>query len=285
MKNYLLKIQYEGTNFVGWQKQNLPHANNRSVQQSVETALSKLLCQPITVNGAGRTDAGVHGLGQAANFFAETTVPAENMAYALNGILPKDIHITECKEVPLDFHARYNALGKHYEYYLLNKTYHTAFSWRNAYVCNYNLDFGLMADMAEIFVGRHSLKSFTANGNPVKSYEREIWHCGFTKVKNNTELPWQKTVDLWKLSIIGSGFLYKTVRLIMGGLIAVGRGKITAAELRHALDNPGGIIAPSAPPEGLYMKEVFYDKKLLEQRVNIEKTCLKQAKAIDRTGL
>lgn len=278
MKNYLLKIQYEGTDFVGWQKQNLPNANNRSVQESVEIALSQLLCQPVTINGAGRTDAGVHGLGQTANFLADTTVPAENMAYALNGMLPKDIHILDCKEVPLDFHARYSAIGKHYEYYLLNKTYHTAFSWRNAYVCNYNLDYDLMAETAKIFEGKHSLKSFTANGNPVKSYEREIWHCGITKVENNTELPWQKTVDLWKLSIIGSGFLYKTVRLIMGGLIAVSRGKITKEELQYALDNPGGIIAPSAPPEGLYMKEVFYDQELLKERINLEKNLLKTGK-------
>ena len=271
MKNFLLKIQYDGTDFVGWQRQNLPNANNRSVQGEVEKALQKLLHQPITLNGAGRTDSGVHGLGQTATFEAETTVPAENMPWALNGLLPPDVRVLECIEVSADFHARYSAVGKKYEYYLLNKTLHTAFDWRNVYVCNYNLDFALMQRAARIFEGRHNLKSFTANGNPVKSYERDIYFCRLAKISADNPLPWQTDGGFWRLAVYGSGFLYKTVRLIMGGLIAVGRGKITAEALQNALDNPGKIIAPPAPPHGLYMKEVFYDKELLAASIQAEK--------------
>lgn len=281
MKNYLLTIEYDGTYFVGWQRQCLPNANNRSVQETVEKALKKLLHQEITIHGAGRTDSGVHGLGQTASFMAETTLPAENMAYALNGLLPSDVRILGCVEVPADFHARYSAVGKNYEYYLMNKTQYSAFNRRYAYVCNYRLDFALMQEAARIFEGRHNLKSFTANGNPVASYEREIYYCHLDKITNDSQLPWQRSVDLWRLNIFGSGFLYKTVRLIMGGLIAVGRGKITTDDLRQALAEPGKIIAPPAPSHGLYMKEVFYSRELLEQRINEEKTCLKQGKSID----
>lgn len=273
MKNYLLTIQYDGTDFVGWQRQNLPGANNRSVQEVVEKALKKLLRQEITLNGAGRTDSGVHGLGQTATFTAVTTVPAANMPWALNGILPPDVRVLSCCEMPLAFHARYSAVGKKYEYYLLNKSVHSAFDWRSFYICNYNLDFELMKRTAPVFEGRHNLKSFTANGNPVSSYEREIYHCRLEKLKTASPLPWQSSDEFWRLNIYGSGFLYKTVRLIMGGLIAVGRGKIGEADLRYALDNPGKIIAPPAPARGLYMKKVFYEKAELAEWLNAEKTC------------
>lgn len=273
MKNYLLTIQYDGTDFVGWQKQSLPGANNRSVQQEIEKTLKKLLRQEIKVDGAGRTDSGVHALGQTATFTAETTVPANNMPWALNGLLPKDVRVLDCREVPVDFHARYSAIAKKYEYYFLNKTVNSAFDWRNIYVCNYNLDFDLMRKTAGIFEGKHNLKSFTANGNPVASYEREIYCCRLQKVLERSMLPWQTSADFWRLEIYGSGFLYKTVRLIMGGLIAVGRGKITSDCLKNALDNPGKIIAPPAPAHGLYMKKVFYEQKELAEWLNDKKTC------------
>lgn len=272
MKNYLLTVEYDGTEFVGWQRQCLPGANNRSVQETLEKALKKLLHREITIHGAGRTDSGVHGLGQTASFQAETTMPAANMAYALNGLLPFDVRVLNCREVAADFHARYSAIGKNYEYYLMNKTHYSAFNRRYAYVCNYDLDFPLMMEAAKIFEGRHNLKSFTANGNPVASYERDIWHCRINRVENDTQLPWQQSAPLWRLSVFGSGFLYKTVRLIMGGLIAVGRGKLTVEDLQEALNNPGKIIAPPAPPHGLYMKKVFYERAELESAINQEKS-------------
>lgn len=273
MKNYLLKIEYDGTDFVGWQRQRPPYADNRSVQECVERALSKLLGAPISINGAGRTDSGVHALGQQATFSAATSVPATNMPCALNGILPPDVRILECREVAADFHARYSAVGKNYEYYLLNQTRYSAFNYRFAYVCNYNLDFVKMQAAAKLFEGRHNLRSFTANGSPVKSYEREIWHCALNKVENVTQLPWQQSAELWRFSVIGSGFLYKTVRLLMGAVIAVGRDKISLKELRQALEVPGNIIAPPAPAHGLYLKKVFYDRDELTAQIKREKTC------------
>jgi tRNA pseudouridine38-40 synthase len=258
MQNYKLTIAYDGTDFVGWQRQSLPGANNRSVQETLEKALSKLLRQTVSLQGAGRTDSGVHALGQVASFQAETTLPAENLAYALNGRLPNDVRVIKCEKAAPGFHARFSAHRKTYEYYLANQTQASAFDWRNFYICNYRLDLALMQECAGLFVGRHDFKSFAAKGSNVKDYVREIYRCDWAPVTVSNQLPWSQPENLWRLTVSGNGFVYKQVRLIMGALIAVGRGRLKAEDIKAALLAPADIIAPPAPPHGLYMKEVVY---------------------------
>lgn len=281
MKQYLLTIQYDGTDFVGWQRQSLPGARNRSVQQTVEQALEKLLRQEIRLQGAGRTDAGVHALGQRGAFRAESGIPTANIPRALNGMLPADVRITSCREVPLNFHPRYDAVGKAYEYYLLPAATHSAFDRSRFFACDYELDTAYMAELAPLFEGRQNLRSFTANGTPVTSYERDIYHCRLTPLAVEAVFPWRRSGTFWRLSVCGSGFLYKTVRLLMGALLEAGKGKLDAAAITRALAEPGPIIAPPAPARGLYLQRVFYEEEVLQKWLAEEKSCRKQEKAID----
>ncbi len=281
MKQYLLTIQYDGTDFVGWQRQSLAHARNRSVQQTVEQGLEKLLRQEIHLRGAGRTDAGVHAFGQRAAFLAESGIPTANIPRALNGTLPEDVRITACQEVPLTFHPRYDAVGKVYEYYLLPGAVHSAFDRSRFFACGYELDTAFMAELAPLFEGRQNLRSFTANGTPVADYERDIYHCRLTPFRAEVSLPWRRSGIFWRLSVCGSGFLYKTVRLLMGALLEAGKRKLDAADIIRALAEPGAIIAPPAPARGLYLRQVFYAEETLQKWLAEEKSCRKQEKPID----
>lgn len=244
MKNVKLTIQYDGTDFSGWQRQ----PNGRTVQEEIEKALSTLLKKEVKVNGSGRTDAGVHALGQVANFREEFSIPINRIPTALNGILPEDISILIAEEVDMDFHARYCTEGKRYVYKIYNSQVRNPLFRNQSYWVRDALDLEKIKTASQFFVGEHDFRGFMASGSSIKDTVRTIYSMDVFVNKN-----------MIIIETSGNGYLYNMVRIIVGTLIEVGRNKI---ELKHI---PGIIeegirerAGHTAPPQGLYLAEVYY---------------------------
>lgn len=254
----MLKLEYDGTNYHGWQRQD----NAVTVQEVLENALKKITKEDISVTGCSRTDTGVHALGFVCNFYTQGNIPADRLPYALNSILPYDIVALECQEVFEDFHARYWAKGKKYRYRILNRGFPSAFE-RN-YVCHwpYPLDIDLMQEAARFFIGEHDFKAFMSSGSAVKDTVRNVYDLTVDKkvavctkgYMNNQKLNHEIIIE-----ISANGFLYNMVRIIVGTLIYVANGKIKLEDIPDIImqgdRRKAGI---TAPPQGLYLVEVYY---------------------------
>lgn len=245
MRNIKLTIEYDGTNYHGWQIQK----NAVTVQEIIEEAASRLLGCSTGITGCSRTDVGVHAYGQVAHFFTESTIPAEKFSYALNNLLPEDIVINKSEEVPLDFHARYSSEGKKYRYLIHNFAHQSALLRHRACHIRPPLHFENMQKAAEYFKGEHDFAAFQATGGQVRSTVREIYDISLRKREDN----------LMALEVSGNGFLYNMVRIIAGTLIYVGMGKIDALEIPGIISGLDRTKAgKTAPAQGLYLVEVFY---------------------------
>jgi len=244
MHNVKLIIEYDGTNYHGWQSQ----INARTVQDVVQEAIRKLTGEQCNLIGSSRTDVGVHALGQVANFYTSSTIPPERFSYALNSILPDDIVIKQSEEVDTDFHSRYCAKGKKYRYLIYNCPQPSALMRNRAYHVPYELDLQLMHQAAVHFLGKHDFSSFRASGSSVKTSERTIFHVSLKKDEN-----------LISFEIAGDGFLYNMVRIIAGTLVDVGRGRIAPHDIPSIINSRNRDKAgKTAPPQGLYLVEVYY---------------------------
>jgi tRNA pseudouridine38-40 synthase len=245
MKNVKLIIEYDGTGFQGWQTQK----NGRTVQEEIEKALKKVLKTEVKINGSGRTDAGVHALGQTANFKSLFTMPVEKIPYALNSILPPDISIKSALEVPEHFHARYSAIGKKYIYKIYNGPFRSSLLRNYTYFVPYILDIEKMKSAAEYFEGKHDFKGFMASGSGVKDTIRKIYTLNINV-----------SDKLLIIEIKGNGFLYNMVRIIAGTLVDVGNSKIDPKKISQIIKAKKRELAgPTAPSQGLYLAEVYYD--------------------------
>ncbi len=244
MRNIMLTIEYEGTAYGGWQKQK----NALSIQGAIEEAIFKITGEKANLTASGRTDAGVHALGQVANFKTSTKIPIERISKAINAKLPENIGIIEAKEVSLDFHARYNAKRKTYQYRILNSDYKRPIYRNFTYYVPHPLDFDQMKKDAMSLIGEHDFKGFMSSGSSVKSTIRKIYGVDL-----------EKKEDIIILEIEGNGFLYNMVRIIVGTLIDIGKGKINMP-LREIVASgdrsKGGHTAPST---GLFLKKVYYN--------------------------
>lgn len=258
MRNFCLKIAYDGTAYCGWQRQAASHG--QTVQGALEEGLSRLLQEPIALHGAGRTDAGVHAYGQCASFTTANPMPLERIPASLNRLLPADIVVREAWEVPPDFHARFSAKGKTYRYTMVAGDA-DVFSWRYAYFHHQVLDYAAMQKGAALFCGNHAFQAFAANGKrKISSYERQIYRCRLERVPLNLPLfPQTPPQEAWQLEIYGEGFLYKMVRLIGGALFALGQGKLSHDDIARALAGDGRHLAPPLPPQGLLLWQVHYE--------------------------
>lgn len=244
MKNVKLTIEYDGTNFSGWQIQ----PNARTIQEDIEKGLKKIIKKQIKINGSGRTDAGVHALGQVANFKDEFTIPIEKIPRALNAVLPDDISIKEAIEVPENFHARYSAKGKRYIYKIYNGQLRSALLRNHAYFTAYTLNVEKMKEAAKHFTGEHDFKGFMASRTSVKNTVRTIYDIKLYEKDN-----------LLIIEAKGNGFLYNMVRIITGTLIDIGRGKIDDKDLPNIIKSCKRERAGhTAPPQGLYLSQVYY---------------------------
>jgi tRNA pseudouridine38-40 synthase len=242
MRNIKLEIEYDGTNYVGWQRQE----NGRSIQGEIESVLHNVLQEKVNVIGAGRTDAGVHARGQVANFRTESTLGLEKIAGALNGLLPEDIVIHSTKEVPLDFHARFSAKTRRYSYYITSEP--TALQRLYSWNLRYRLDLEAMSAAADKVLGRHDFQSFCKVGADVEHHfcvvHESIW------TTNNTWIQYQITADR---------FLHGMVRALVGTMVDVGRGYINLDDFCSILEvKKRDAAGMAAPPKGLVLEEVMY---------------------------
>ncbi len=239
-----LKIEYDGKNYCGWQSQK----NGDTVQRQIELALNKLTGEAAKVHGSGRTDAGVHALGQVAHFDTECRIPAEKFAYALNALLPKDISVNSSFEAAADFHARFSAKGKHYRYVIYNRQQRSAL-WRGRCMhVPYTLDVRAMIEAAQYFVGEHDFAALCAAGSAVKDTVRTVYSLEISEDDGFIEL-----------DVKGNGFLYNMVRIIAGTLIEIGAGKMAPQAVAAIIDGRERSSAgATAKAWGLYLVEVFY---------------------------
>ena len=242
--NIRLDLQYDGTNYHGWQIQ----PKDVSVQSTLMRAVAEVTAQRANIIGCGRTDAKVHAIHYVCNFDIDTTVPIERMPHALNAHLPDDIVIKAASIVPDDFRANQSAVKKTYVYRILNTEYNDVFLRNYAWHFRHNLDVEKMQIAAKAFLGEHDFIGFASAGFSVKTTVRTIYSLDVTK-----------SGDVIEIEICGNGFLYNMVRIIAGTLAYMGNGKIDyrdAAEIIASCDrNRAGI---TAPPQGLFLKEVFY---------------------------
>ena len=246
VKNFKLTIEYDGTNYLGWQRQ----ATGPTVQAEIERALTSMTGSAVTLIGAGRTDAGVHALGQVANFRCDTRLDPEPILKGLNSLLPPDIAIRECHLVPESFHARYDAKTKVYQYRILNREARSAVGRNYAWFIHTPLDVDAMRQAAGHLVGRHDFKAFESTGSPRAHTVRTVLMVDWT----------EKTERRLNFQIEADGFLRCMVRNIVGTLVAVGRGKLMPADVSAILGSRDRKRAgATAPGRGLFLVEVKYE--------------------------
>lgn len=244
MKRILLTIEYDGTNYAGWQRQ----INGLAVQQVLEEALQKATQERIVVTGASRTDAGVHALGQAVHFDTESRIPPEKYPFVLNTMLPRDIRVHTGREVPEGFHARFMTCGKRYTYRIVNSRHASAIR-RNTHVhVPLPLDLAPMQEAAKQLLGTHDYAAFQAAGGTAKTTIRTI--TGAELVRFGDEII---------LTVEGDAFLYNMVRIIAGTLIEIGLGRRSVNAFSEAYETLNRLsLGVTAPPQGLELTKVYY---------------------------
>ncbi len=255
MRNFKMILQYEGTRFKGWQKQ---ESTDNTIQGKLEALLSKMTGQKIEVQGSGRTDAGVHAFSQVANFHAETSMQTEEMLRYLNFYLPEDIAVISLEEVPERFHSRLNAKGKTYCYRVIQSEIPHVFDRRYAHVVEEELDMEAMKAAAQYLEGTHDFKAFTSNKRSKKSTVRTVNEIKIEKVASTSMLPIGEQDEI-RFTYSGNGFLYHMVRIMTGTLLEVGRHKRKPEEIADILscgrrENAGELV----PAKGLTLMEVRY---------------------------
>ncbi|GAA0697582.1 tRNA pseudouridine(38-40) synthase TruA [Paraclostridium ghonii] len=243
MRNIKLTIQYNGKKYCGWQKQN----NSLGVEGNIEQAIKDITNESVKINGSGRTDAGVHALGQVANFNTNSNIPIEKIPKALNSKLPKDIVIINAEEVDLGFHSRYLSKGKRYRYIIYNSQYKSPIYSDISYFVKYDLDFEKMKKEAKSLVGTYDFKGFMSPGSSVKNTVRTIYDVEISRQE-----------ELIVIEIEGNGFLYNMVRIIVGTLVDIARGRIDKSMLSIIESKLRSEAGHTAPAHGLFLKKVDY---------------------------
>jgi len=243
-RNLKLTIAYEGTDFEGWQYQ----PQKRTVQGVIQAAIREITKQGHTIVGAGRTDAGVHAIGQVANFKTTFHIALENLKRALNSLLPKDVYVRDIVEVPLEFHARYSAKAKVYEYRILQRKEPDVFMRRYVWHVFHNLRPEFLRRCLECLIGEHDFSSFSASGSSVKTFVRKMYDASLAV-----------NGDMFVLRFKANGFLRHMVRNIVGTIIQLdvkGKDVDELVKIMEKKDRKAAGI--TAPPQGLYLVEVIY---------------------------
>lgn len=244
MKNIKLVIAYDGTDYHGFQRQ----PQLKTIQGTIETALSRLTNEPIQLVGSGRTDQGVHALGQVCHFITNSPIPAAKYAAILRDQLPPDIVVHSSQEVPLSFHARKDACWKTYRYQIETNPIPHVFERRFYTHLPHPLELKQMQQAAQQLIGTHDFTAFCSAKTEVKNRVRTIYDC---QIKAQEEKVW--------IEVTGNGFLYNMVRIIAGTLYWVGRKKLAPEQIRTILASQNRQLAgPTLPPEGLVLLRVGY---------------------------
>jgi tRNA pseudouridine38-40 synthase len=244
-RNFKLTIAYDGTCYAGWQLQ----PNGKTVQEVVERALAKIAGRQVRIHGSGRTDAGVHAKGQVANCSLDTQLKSATLLRALNANLPEDVRVLRVQEVDAKFHARFSATGKEYRYQVDCGVAADPFLRRYAWHHPRPLDIAAMRAAARLLKGRHDFSALSAN--PMRTVE--------TTVRTISKLSVTKRGNVLTIAVAADGFLYKMVRSIVGALVKVGEGRLTAGQLRQLMKaKQRTALVETAPAKGLVLWRVFY---------------------------
>ena len=244
MKRILLSVEYDGTGYVGWQRQ----INGLSVQQVMEETLSRACGEAITVTGSSRTDAGVHALDQKVHFDTECSIPAEKYPFVLNTMLPPDIRVQTGREVPKDFHARFLSCGKTYTYRILNRRHGSALERNISWHIPVPLNMEAMEASLPALAGTHDYAAFQAAGGTAKTTVRTLETPKLTREG-----------DRITLIVSGNAFLYNMVRIIAGTLVEIGLGRLGTDAFARAIETGNRLeLGMTAPPQGLELTEVRY---------------------------
>ncbi len=245
METFKLVISYDGSGYHGWQRQK----TDRSIQAEVERALTTMTSSRIRILGSGRTDAGVHALGQVASFQSDAGLSPEVYCKGLNSLLPDDILVLSCDLMPPAFHARYDARSKYYQYRILNRKMPSIMERHHVWHVKRKLNLVSMQTAAAYLVGRHDFKAFEGTGSPRSTTVREVFRA---EVQSGGK-------DRILFDIEADGFLRYMVRNIVGTLVEVGLEKIAAKKIGQILSSKDrGQAGATAPAKGLFLMEVHY---------------------------
>jgi tRNA pseudouridine38-40 synthase len=254
MRNIKLIIEYDGTHYHGWQSQ--AGTGRPTIQDTLELAIKNLVKEDIKTLSSGRTDAGVHAFGHVVNFKTGSSIPPEAWAPALNHLLPDDIRILSSKEIPDDFHARFSASGKIYTYRILNRREPTALYRYYAWYVNQRLHVKDMKLAAAGLVGKHDFSAFRGAGCNATSPVRTIYAATVKKIG-----------DVIEISVEADAFLQYMMRNISGTLVEVGLGRFSPGDVKRMLKSRDRTKAGrTAPPQGLYLMKVMYEKNVKTKR-------------------
>ena len=244
MRNISLIVSYDGTNYHGWQCQ----PELRTVQQTVQERIEKIVNHQIKLFAGARTDSGVHAYGQRINFFTDSNIELIGLIRGLNSVLPEDIRIIDIAEVSDDFHSRYSSKSKIYTYSILNSSYNSPFYTRYVWHLPYALDVASMNCAIGSLRGSHDFSAFKKKDSLYQSPVREILRAGV-----------RRRADFVYIVIEGTGFLRYMVRNIVGTLMLVGTGKLTENDFRIILKSEDRNLAgPTAPARGLFLRTIKY---------------------------
>ncbi len=245
MRNLKLVIRYDGSEFFGWQTQ----PGRRTVQETLEKAITAITREErIRINASGRTDSGVHAVGQVANVFTTSKLSSETLLKAINAKLPDDVSVRVLSEVPQSFCANKDAVRKMYRYVIQDGRLQDPFMRRYAWFVRQPLDVDAMSRASRCLLGRHDFRCFETE-----------WPNRLTSVRTITHLAVNRFSEFIWIDVEADGFLYNMVRAIAGSLVQVGRGfwpETQLAEVLHAMDRR--LAGPTAPPEGLFLMRVTY---------------------------
>ena len=254
--NYRMILQYEGTRYDGWQKQK---NTDQTIQGKLEHILSRLAGEPVEVHGAGRTDAGVHAMGQSASFHLNTELSERELKAYLNRYLPEDVAVTELSAAAPRFHARLNACWKVYHYQIAFGEAKPVFERRLVYRMEQELDFPAIRQAAARLEGTHDFRAFCSNRHMKKSTVRTVYQI-------RTEV--DEEAGMASLVFVGDGFLYHMVRILVGTLLEVGMGKRRPEEMDAILESRNRERAGfTAPAQGLFLDYVSYEERKNDQQM------------------
>lgn len=246
MKNYKITVQYDGTRYKGWQVQK---STDMTIQGKLQSVLKEMTGQPVEVIGSGRTDAGVHALGQVANFHVPEHFEAKEILNYLNHYLPMDIAVLDIEEVDERFHARYNAVKKTYVYRIHTSTIPNVFERKYMYTYTEYLDINAIREAAKHMLGTHDFMAFCGNKKMKKSTVRTVTAIDIVEKENEIQI-----------SYTGNGFLQQMIRIMTGTLIEVGNGTKSPSDVQKILESKNRQKAGfTVPPEGLCLKKVYYE--------------------------
>ncbi|MCH7755833.1 tRNA pseudouridine(38-40) synthase TruA [candidate division KSB1 bacterium] len=242
MRNIKLVLEYDGTDFCGWQLQ----PKDRTVQGVLQSSLKQLLRESPTIYASGRTDAGVHALGQVANFKTKTKLTLDSIQNGVNSYLPADVRVLSVEEAGEEFHARYDAVKRTYRYVIAKKT--LAVGRQYSWFCKYKLDLSKIRSASEFLIGKHSFEAFAKLNEEEKHYL-----CNVESVR------WQESEEDFSFTISANRFLHHMIRIIVGTMIDVGRGKLLPGDIKDMLASgerkrAGSVVSA----HGLFLVRVDY---------------------------